>query len=55
MGVVDQKLYQLALGKRLKMGTGVIERRRGVARLTKPGKGHRDAVLAEGALEPDRA
>ncbi len=55
VGVVDQKLDQLALGKRLKMGTGVVERRRGVAALTKPGDGHCDAVLAEGAPEADRA
>jgi hypothetical protein len=55
MGMVDQKLDQLALRKRLEMGAGVIERRRRVAMLAKPGESDRDAVLAEGALEPDRA
>jgi hypothetical protein len=55
MGVVDQKLDELALGKRLEMGAGVIQRRRGVAVFTKAGEGNRHAVLAEGALVPNRA
>jgi hypothetical protein len=56
VGVVDQKLDQLALGKRLKMGPCIVERgRRGVATLPEPGEAHRDAVLAEGALTADRA
>ena len=55
VGVVDQNVDQLALGKRLEMGTRVIERRRGIVVLALPSKGDRDAVLAEGALTSDRA
>lgn len=50
MGVIDQKLDQLALEKRLEVGTGVIERRHGIAVLALPSKDDRDVVPAEGAL-----
>jgi len=53
--VVDQKLDQLALRKCLEMGTGVIERRRWIVTIARPSEDDRDAVLAEGALAPDRA
>ena len=54
VGVVDQELDEVALRPPLKVSAGVVERRRGGAVLGKPAKRDRDAVLAEGAFQPDR-
>lgn len=52
-GALCEGLHDLR--KRLKMGTGVVERRHGVTVIPKPGESNRDAVLTESALAPHRA
>ena len=50
VGVVDQKVDQLALRKRQEMRPGVIEGRCGFVMLPQPSESDRDTVLAEGRL-----